>query len=147
MKENTELLIYVEYMVYIFFKRIYDLYISVKYPQETNTDTKFAYFLIKLRVLLAYISITWLLLMLIFFRLNTTMRLFLYVILSSILFYLLIEQQYIYFFIDKTDASEHTKEIILDLETHGAIIVNIIWFSMYFYVMYKIFPMAFNKLV
>jgi hypothetical protein len=85
--------------------------------------------------------------MLIFFKLNTTMRVFLYVILASILFYLLIEQQYIYFFIDKSKTSEYSKKVMLELETNGAIIVNIIWFSMYFYVVYKIFPMVFNKLL
>jgi len=147
MRENTELLIYVEYMVYIFFKRMYDTYISIKYPEETKINSELAYFLIKFRLVLAYISITWLLLMLIFFKLNTTMRVFLYVILASILFYLLIEQQYIYFFIDKSKTSEYSKKVMLELETNGAIIVNIIWFSMYFYVVYKIFPMVFNKLL
>lgn len=147
MRENTELLIYVEYMVYIFFKRMYDTYISIKYPEETKINSELAYFLIKFRLVLAYISITWLLLMLIFFKLNTTMRVFLYVILASILFYLLIEQQYIYFFIDKSKTSEYSKKVMLELETNGAIIINIIWFSMYFYVVYKIFPMVFNKLL
>ena len=146
MNENTELLIYVQYMVYIFFKRMYDLYISIKYPEETNINSEPAYFLIKLRLVLAYISITWLLLMLIFFKLNTTMTLFLYVILASILFYLLIEQKYLYFIIDEKTTSEYTKKILKELQTNGAIIVNIIWFSMYFYVVYKIFPMVFHKL-
>jgi hypothetical protein len=143
MKSEDQLLIYVAYLVFIFIKRIYDLFISIKYPQENIITSGIGYYLVTFRTILAYISITWLLSMLIFFKLNTYMSLFLYFILFSILFYLLIEKNYIKYIIGQHKSSEETLNHLKNLDTNGAIVINIVWFTMYIYVVYKIFPMVF----
>ena len=141
MSSEKELLIYIYYMLYVFFKRIYDLFISIKYPTETSVHSGYGFDLIEFRKILGTISIFWCSYMIVFFKLNTLMKGFLYIILASILYYFLFEVDYIYYFIDK---SKTNPKLMRYLDQQGAIIVNIIFFVTYLYVIYRIFPMVFH---
>jgi hypothetical protein len=142
MKYESEIFIYITYIIFVFLKRIYDLYISLKYPTEINVKSGFGFDLIKFRKILAYFSLSWLLYMLFFFQLNRNMILLLYIILASILYYLLFEEDFIYYFIDK---SKTNKKLMRYLDQQGAIIVNIVFFILYFYLVYKLVPPNFYK--
>jgi hypothetical protein len=142
MQSENEIVIYVSYIIFVFFKRIYDLYISFKYPTEINIKSGFEFDLIEFRKILAYFSLSWLLYMLLFFKLNHNMITLLYVILASILYYLLFEEDFIYYFIDK---SKTNQKLMRYLDQQGAIIVNTIFLILYFYLVYKLVPPNFYK--
>jgi len=141
MSSEKELLIYIYYMVYIFFKRGYDLFISIKYPTESSVHSGYSFNLIEFRKLLNTISIFWVFYMILFFKLNTFMKGFLYLILANILYYFLFEEDYIYYFINK---SKTNPKIMRYLDQQGAIIINSIFLIIYLYVIYRIFPMVFH---
>ena len=141
MSSEKELLIYIYYMVYVFFKRGYDLYISVMYPTETNVQSGFGFDLIEFRKILNTISIIWISYMILFFKLNRLMKGFLYLILANILYYFLFEEDYIYYLIDKNNTNP---KVMQYLDQQGAIIVNTVFLVIYFYVIYRIFPMVFH---
>ena len=80
--------------------------------------------------------------MIVFFKLNTLMKGFLYIILASILYYFLFEEDYIYYLIDKDKTN---KKLMRYLDEQGGVIVNIVFLILYFYLVYKIIPSSFYK--
>ena len=142
MNSESEIFIYITYIIFVFFKRMFDLYISIKYPTEINVQSGFGFDLIEFRKVLAYFSLSWLLYMLFFFKLNHNMIILLYVILASILYYLLFEEDFIYYFIDK---SKTNQKIMRYLDKQGAIIINSIFLILYFYLVYTLVPPNFYK--
>lgn len=140
MTPHKELEIFISYMVYIFLKRIYDLYISVKYPNEeivTNASDKT---MIYLRELFNVISIIWISYMIICFKLNPLMKGFLYIIWLNVIYYFLFEREFVYLFINK----EKTNNNVMDfLKEKGSVAVNTLFLITYLYVIYKLFLTAY----
>ena len=142
MNSESEIFIYITYIIFAFFKKMFDLYISIKYPSTIDIKSGFAYDLLQFREGLYYISVSWLLYMLLFFKLNHNMVLLLYVILASGLYHNLFEKNFIYYFIDK---SKTNQKLMRYLDEQGAIIFNIIFFIIYFYLVNKLIPPNFYK--
>ena len=142
MQSEYEIFIFITYIIFVFFKRMLDLYISIKYPSETEVQSGFGFDLIEFKKGLIYFSLVWLLYMLLFFKLNHNMVLLLYLILASILYYLLFEDDFIYYFIDK---SKTNQKLMRYLDEQGAIIFNSIFFIIYFYLVNKLIPPNFYK--
>ena len=141
MNSEKELLIFIYYMVYIFFKRMYDLYISFAYPIERNIQYTRGFEQIEFRKIFNTISIFWVSYMILFFKLNAFMKGFLYLILANIIYYFLFEEDYIYYFIDKRKTDPTVMQY---LDNQGAKIINVLFLVIYFYVIYRIFPMIFH---
>jgi len=125
-------------------KRFYDLFINIKYTTKTDVKTSFDRSLVSIKKILNMISITWLLYMLIFLKLNSCMTYLLYSILFAISYYFVFEEGYIYYFVDK---SKTNKQFMLFLDDQGGIIVSSIFLIIYIYCVYKIVPANFFKLI
>lgn len=141
MNSEKELLIFIYYMVYIFFKRMYDLYISFAYSIERNIQSTRGFEQIEFRKIFNTISIFWASYMILFLKLNAFMKGFLYLILANIIYYFLFEEDYIYYFIDKRKTDPTVMQY---LDNQGAKIINVLFLVIYFYVIYRIFPMIFH---
>jgi len=131
----------INYLIFVFFKRIYDFFLSIKYPdavsvlQENKTIT-IDTILIDIRTLLSGISITWLLYLVSVYKYNTNIYLLLFFMFCSNIFFFLIERNLIYIFIDKEKIDS---KIIYNIDTIGGIIFNIIFLFIYCYLIYKLF--------
>jgi len=131
----------INYLIFVFFKRIYDFFLSIKYPdavsvlQENKTIT-IDTILIDIRTLLSGISITWLLYLVSVYKYNTNIYLLLFFMFCSNIFFFLIERNLIYIFIDKEKIDS---KIIYKLDTIGGMIINIIFLFIYCYLIYKLF--------
>jgi len=113
----------INYLIFVFFKRIYDFFLSIKYPdavsvlQENKTIT-IDTILIDIRTLLSGISITWLLYLVSVYKYNTNIYLLLFFMFCSNIFFFLIERNLIYIFIDKEKIDS---KIIYKIDTIGGI--------------------------
>ena len=142
MNSEYEIFIFITYIIFVFFKRMFDLYISIKYPDEIEVQSGLGFYLIEFKRGLTYFTLSWLLYMLFFFKLNHNMILLLYVILAGRIYYLLFEEDFIYYFIDKRKTNQ---KLMRYLDEEGGIINNIIFFVLYLYLITKLVPPNFYK--
>jgi len=135
MKEEKAFFALIYYIIFIFFKRIFDLVVSIKYPEEENV-TERGIILTRIRLLLSCITTVWILYILFAYKYNTRIYLFILLIESSTLFYFLFEKKIIYNFIDKEKIDQN---IIKNIDREGGIILNIIFLIIYSFLMVKLF--------
>jgi len=143
MKEEKAFTALIYYIVFIFFKKIFDLFISITYPdQETilyeNNNVEIKKIIIRLRTFFSLLSLFWLIYLVKSYKFNTNIYLILLFIFLSNLFYLLFEKRVIYYIFDKEQIDP---TIIETLDLKGGIVINIIYFFIYSYLIYKIFAM------
>ena len=142
MKEEKSFTALIYYLVFIFIEKIYDLFISIKYPKQENVlsdhigDVELRKIIIRFRTLFSLISLFWLFYLVKNYKFNTNIYLLFTFIFSSIVFYLLFEKRVIYFIFDKEKLDS---KFIDTLDSKGGVIINTIYFFIYFYLMYKLF--------
>lgn len=142
MKQENALPALIYFIVFIFFKRIYDFTISIMYPEQeiylnkNLNKIEFRKIVIRFRTLFALIALFWLLYLVGVYKYNTTIYLLLFFIFSSNVFYILVEKRIIYLLVDKEKLDE---KLISTFDKQGGIVINIIFLAIYSYLMYKLF--------
>jgi len=142
MKEEIAFTALIYFLVFSFFQKIYDLVISVIYPEQQkylDTDLyqiELRKFVIRIRSLFGLISLFWIIYLIRNYKYNTIIYSILFFIFFSNIYYFLFERKVIYWLYDKEQLDS---AIINTLDKEGGIVINILYLFVFSYIMYKLF--------
>jgi hypothetical protein len=132
MEEETKYYTLIFFVVFLFFKKIIDLVVEAKFPTYNNIKNSSSFWqnLVKLESFLEIISSIFVIYFLMFFNLNYFIKIIFILILLHSIKYFLIEDRYIFLFIDDNNNNQKIIDFI-DIYMDGSNNVIISMFALY----------------
>jgi hypothetical protein len=132
MEEETKYYTLIFFVVFLFFKKIIDLVVEAKFPTYNNVKNSSSFWqnLVKLESFLEIVSSIFVIYFLMFFNLNHFIKIIFILILLHSIKYFLIEDRYIFLFIDDNNNNQKIIDFI-DIYMDGSNNVIISMFALY----------------
>jgi hypothetical protein len=132
MEEETKYYTLIFFVVFLFFKKIIDLVVEAKFPTYNNVKNSSSFWqnLVKLESFLEIVSSIFVIYFLMFFNLNRFIKIIFILILLHSIKYFLIEDRYIFLFIDDNNNNQKIIDFI-DIYMDGSNNVIISMFALY----------------